>query len=217
MEFPVNVRSQQATYEIQFGHLERPTHFNTSWDMARFEVCAHKWADLAEPDFGVTLFNDCKYGGGTQGNIMRLSLLRAPKMPDPTADMGKHTFRYGLMPHAGSFQQAGVIRTGYELNVPLLASLTGAQSAEVSFFQIDQPGVVIDTVKKAKDSDAVIIRLYESFGCNQSAVLSSSLPVVSASRCNLLEVEDEAVEWQDGKLAFDMRPFQLVTFKLQLA
>jgi len=216
VEFPVNVRSAQATYEIQFGHLQRPTHFNTSWDMARFEVCAHKWADLSEPDFGVTLFNDCKYGGGTQGNIMRLSLLRAPKMPDPTADMGKHTFRYGLMPHSGTFQQAGVIRAGYEFNVPLLAGLTDAQPGEVSFFQVDQPGVVIDTVKKAEDSEALIVRVYESFGCKQSARLSSSLPVVSAASCNLLEAEDAPLAWADGGVSFDLRPFQIATFKLNL-
>ncbi len=216
VEFPVNVRSQQATYEIQFGHLQRPTHFNTSWDMARFEVCAHKWADLSEPDFGVTLFNDCKYGGGTQGNIMRLSLLRAPKMPDPTADMGKHTFRYGLMAHSGTFQQADVVRTGYEFNVPLLASLTDAQPIDVSFFQIDQAGVIIDTVKKAEDSDAIIVRLYEAFGCKQSVLLGSSLAVVSAARCNLLEVEDEPVAWQDGQVALDLHPFQIVTLKLHL-
>jgi alpha-mannosidase len=216
VEFPLNVRSQQATYEIQFGHLQRPTHFNTSWDMARFEVCAHKWADLSEPDFGVTLFNDCKYGHGTLGNTMRLSLLRAPKMPDPTADMGQHTFRYGLMPHVGSIQQAGVIRTGYEFNVPLLTSLTDAQPTEVFFFQVDQPGVVIDTVKKAEDSDTIIVRLYEAFGNQQSVVLSSSLPVESATRCNLLEAQDEPVSWQNGNLAFEITPFQIVTFKLKL-
>ena len=216
VEFPLDVHALQATYEIQFGHLPRPTHANTSWDMARFEVCAHKWADLSEPDFGVTMFNDCKYGCATQGNTMRLSLLRAPKHPDPTADMGQHSFRYGLMPHFGTFQQAGVIRAGYEFNVPLLVSLTSAQPDEVSFFQIDQPGVVIDTVKKAEDSDAIVVRMYESFGCRQSAVLSSTLPVVSATRCNLLEELDEAVVWDNGRLAFELTPFQIVTFKLKL-
>ncbi len=216
VEFPVSVRAQQATYEIQFGHLQRPTHFNTSWDMARFEVCSHKWADLSQPDFGVTLLNDCKYGGGVQGNIMRISLLRSPKMPDPTADMGQHTFRYGILPHSGAFQQAGVIRAGYDFNVPLLVSPTEAQPAAVSFFQVDQPGVVLDTVKKAEDSDTVIVRLYEAFGCQQSVVLSSSLPVVSAASCNLLEEQDEPVAWQDGKLAFNLRPFQIATFKLKL-
>jgi alpha-mannosidase len=217
VEFPLNVHAQQATYEIQFGHLQRPTHFNTSWDMARFEVCFHKWADLSEPDFGVTLFNDCKYGGGAQGNTLRLSLLRSPKLPDPTADMGKHTFRYGLMPHSGSLQQAGVIRAGYDFNVPLLLRSTDAQPAEISFFQIDQPGVVIDTVKKGEDSNAIIVRLYESFGCQQHAVLSSSLPVVSAAQCNLLEEPEQAVVWKNGQLAFDLRPFQIATYKLTLA
>jgi alpha-mannosidase len=130
--------------------------------------------------------------------------------------MGQHTFCYGLMPHVGTFQQAGVIRTGYEFNVPLLTSLTDAQPTEVSFFQVDQPGVVIDTVKKAEDSDTIIVRLYEAFGNQQSVVLSSSLPVVSAARCNLLEAQDEPVSWQNGSLAFEITPFQIVTFKLKL-
>jgi alpha-mannosidase len=216
VEFPVNVRSQQASYEIQFGHLQRPTHSNTSWDMARFEVCAHKWADLSQPDFGVTLFNDCKYGHSTQGNVMRLSILRSPKMPDPTADMGKHTFRYGLMPHTGTFQEAGVIASGYDFNVPLLVQTSGQKDAKVSFFQIDQPGVIIDTVKKAEDSDAVIVRLYEAFGCKQSAVLTSSLPVASVARCNLLEVQDDLLAW-NGKLGLELTPFQIVTLKFKLA
>ncbi|MCS7062154.1 MAG: glycoside hydrolase family 38 C-terminal domain-containing protein, partial [Anaerolineae bacterium] len=109
VEFPLAVRAPNATYEIQFGHLQRPTHFNTSWDMARFEVCAHRWADLSEPDFGVALLNDCKYGYATHGNVMRLSLLRAPTSPDPLADIGQHSLTYALLPHAGPPQEAGVI------------------------------------------------------------------------------------------------------------
>ena len=94
--FPVNVLAARATYEIQFGHLERPTHTNTSWDVARFEVCAHRWADLGEPGYGVALLNDCKYGYDIHGNVMRLSLLRGPGWPDPESDQGSHRFSYAL-------------------------------------------------------------------------------------------------------------------------
>ncbi|XP_065436570.1 alpha-mannosidase 2C1-like [Chrysemys picta bellii] len=93
-----------ATYEIQFGHLQRPTHWNTSWDWARFEVWSHKWMDLSEHGFGVALLNDCKYGASVHKNVMSLSLLRAPKSPDATADIGPHEFTYAVMPHRGEFQ-----------------------------------------------------------------------------------------------------------------
>ena len=110
-----------ATYEIQFGHLERPTHMNTSWDMGRFEVCGQKWADLSEPGYGVALLNDCKYGYDVEGNVMRLSLLRSPVSPDPVADKGRHEFTYALLPHSGDLREGRVIEEAYSLNVPLLA------------------------------------------------------------------------------------------------
>lgn len=217
VEFPVDIHAQNATYEIQFGHLQRPTHFNTSWDMARFEVCAHKWADLSEPNFGVTLFNDCKYGHGTLGNVMRLSLLRSPKSPDPEADMGRHAFRYALLPHPGTIQQAGIVREGYRFNVPMLVSRTSTDLKVKSFFNIDQPSVIIDTVKKAEDSEDLILRLYEAHGIQSTVRLSSTLPVASASQCNLLEQDDQPVAWGDGGVSFKIRPFQILTFKLHLA
>ena len=117
--FPVDVHASRATYEIQFGHLERPTHTNTSWDVARFEVCAHRWADLSEPGYGVALLNDCKYGYDIHGNVMRLSLLRAPGWPDPESDQGAHRFSYALFPHAGDLRAAGVVAEAEAFNLPL--------------------------------------------------------------------------------------------------
>ena len=216
VEFPLDIRAQNATYEIQFGHLQRPTHFNTSWDMARFEVCSHKWADLAEPDYGVALLNDCKYGYSTQGNVMRLSLLRSPQSPDPTADMGHHTFSYALLPHAGTLQQAEVVQEGYRFNTPLLLRATNAPPGEVSFFNVSLPSVVIDTVKQAEDSHAIIVRLYEAHGTHGAARLSSALPVQSATRCNLLEEEDSPLDWAEGGVTLKFTPFQIITVKLVL-
>jgi alpha-mannosidase len=217
VEFPFALRAQNATYEIQFGHLQRPTHWNTSWDLARFEVCAHRWADLSEPDFGVALLNDCKYGYSTHGNVMRLSLLRSTKAPDPVADIGKHTFSYALLSHPGSFHEAGVIQQGYTFNQPLFVSATDLAPTEVSFFSVSQPHVMLDTVKKAEDSDAIIVRLYEAFGMRGQARLRSSLPVKSICRCNLLEENEGApLKWEDGEAEFEVTPFQLVTFKLEI-
>ncbi len=162
VEFPLNVHAQQATYEIQFGHVQRPTHFSNSIDMARFEVPAHRWADLAESDFGVALLNDSKYGYAAHGNTLRLSLLRAPTDPDPAADRGHHRFAYALYPHAGGPQSGGVTEQALRFNVPLLLLPTDAAVGETSWFAVDCPALIIDTVKKAEDDDALILRLYES-------------------------------------------------------
>ena len=217
VEFPINVRSARATYEIQFGQLERPTHFNTSWDMARFEVVAHKWADLSDPNFGVALFNDCKYGHAVHGSVMRLSLLRGPTMPDAEADQGLHSFRYALLAHTGTPQQAGLVAEGYAFNAPLIIRAAGADLGARSFFRVDNPAVVLDTVKKAGDSAEIVVRMYESHGAPAAACLKVDLPVESVVRCNLLE--DEAgprAAWGADGLALALKPFELATFKLKL-
>ncbi|MGQ9840376.1 MAG: alpha-mannosidase [Anaerolineae bacterium] len=214
VEFPLALRASEATYEIQYGYIRRPTHWNTAWDMARFEVPAQRWADLAEPDFGVALLNDSKYGYAVHDNVMRLSLLRSPKEPDPEADMGDQTFRYALLPHPGTPQQADVTMEAYRFNVPLLVGRTAAEPATVSFFNVDTPAIVIDWVKKAEDSDALIVRLYEACGTHARGRLTSPLPVHSAALCNLLEEEEAPLAWQDGGTTLDLRPFQIVTLKL---
>ncbi len=214
VEFPLAVRAEQATYEVQFGHVQRPTHFNTSWDLARFEVCGHKWADLSEPGFGVALLSDSKYGYACQRDVLRLSLLRGPLSPDPLADLGRHHFRYALLPHAGDLRTAGVIDEGYRFNVPLLLQPAPAGLASQSFLQVNQPNLVIDTVKRAEDGDGWIVRLYESFGGRCKARLTSLLPVRAAALCNLLEEEEAPLAWQNGALELDVLPFKILTVKL---
>jgi len=138
VEFPVDVRNTSASYETQYGIVTRPTHYNTTWDMAKFEVCCHKWADLSESSYGVSILNDCKYGFATVGNVMRLSLLRAPKAPDAHADMGTHHFKYAILPHSGGLDHR-TVRAGFELNNPIATpqrslaslSLSDVEEAEV--------------------------------------------------------------------------------------
>jgi len=219
VEFPLNIRSLTATYEIQYGHIQRPTHWNTSWDVARFEVCAHKWGDLSENDFGVSLLNDCKYGYATHGNVMRLSLLRSPKNPDPECDMGHHKFRYALLPHQGTFQQANIIRESFNFNVPLIVTNNLPSSAPCSFFEVDRNSVIIEAVKKAEDGSDVIIRIYESFGGRCSFRLKSYLPFKSVRFCNMLEEEKKEsgqVEWKDGGVTIAIKPFEVITLALSL-
>jgi alpha-mannosidase len=213
--FGVAVHSPRATYEIQFGHVERTTHANTSWDQARFEVCAHRWADLGEAGYGVALLNDCKYGYDIHGSVMRLSLLRAPTHPDPAADRGKHRFTYALMPHAGDFREAGVIAAAEDLNHPLRVVRGGLGTGERrSVIEVDRAQVIVEAIKRAEDSDAVIVRLYESWGGRCRAVLRTSLPASRAYLCDLLERERDEVPIRGGEIELEVGPFKILTLKL---
>uniref|UniRef100_G3RFT8 Alpha-mannosidase 2C1 n=1 Tax=Gorilla gorilla gorilla TaxID=9595 RepID=G3RFT8_GORGO len=223
VEFPARVRSSQATYEIQFGHLQRPTHYNTSWDWARFEVWAHRWMDLSEHGFGLALLNDCKYGASVRGSILSLSLLRAPKAPDATADTGRHEFTYALMPHKGSFQDAGVIQAAYSLNFPLLAlpASSPAPATSWSAFSVSSPAVVLETVKQAESSPqrrSLVLRLYEAHGSHVDCWLHLSLPVQEAILCDLLERPDPAghLTLRDNRLKLTFSPFQVLSLLLVL-
>ena len=214
--FPVAVRSPRATYEIQFGHVERTTHTNTSWDQARFEVCGHRWADLGEAGYGVALLNDCKYGYDIRGSVMRLSLLRAPTHPDPTADRGGHSFTYALMPHPGDFRQAGVIAAAEDLNAPLRIARGSANAGQRrSLIEVDTPQVIVETIKRAEDSDATVVRLYEAWGGRTKATLRTTLPATRATLCDLLERELEEVPLHDGEIDLELTPFKILTLKLE--
>jgi alpha-mannosidase len=218
--FPVSVRSPRATYEIQYGHVERPTHANTSWEAARFEVCAHKWADYSEPGYGVALLNDCKYGYDIRDDVMRLSLLRSPNWPDPEADRGIHRFRYQLLPHAGDLRPAGVINAGYDLNVPLRAvSATphpGRRPPTGSFLSVDTGHAVIEVVKPADGQpDGLVVRLYEAWGGRGPVTVTAPWPVRRATRTDLLERELAPVESEGDRIHLDLRPFEIVTVKLE--
>ncbi|MCE0496594.1 MAG: alpha-mannosidase [Methylacidiphilales bacterium] len=215
VEFPLALRSDYATYEIQFGHLRRPTHFNTTWDVARFEVSAHKWADLSETNYGVALLNDSKYGYACHGNVLRLSLLRAPKTPDAQADMGTHRFRYALFPHVGGPQQGGVTPVAAAFNQPLRVFDNAAEPMTHAFLILDNEAVVIDTVKTSEDGDDMIVRFYESHGAHQTATFSLTRPIKRATKVNLLEEGDETVPiGQGNKFKLIFKPFELVTLRL---
>jgi alpha-mannosidase len=213
--FPVAVHTNRATYEIQFGHLERPTHANTSWDAARFEVCAQRWADLSEPGYGVALLNDCKYGHDIRGNVMRLSLLRAPAWPDPETDQGAHRFSYALFPHAGDLRDAGLIAEAEAFNLPLVAvPASSGRTASASIVRADRPNVTIEAVKKADREDAVVVRLTEAFGARGRVRLTTAFPLASAMRVDLLERDREPLAFDGRAIDLDLRPFELVTLKL---
>ena len=166
--FPIGVVAEKATYEIPFGTIERPTHRNTSWEQAQYEVCGHRFADVSEHGYGVSLINDCKYGYDVQDSTIRLSLLRAPKWPDVTADLGEHEFTYSLYPHNGDWRSAGIVRKAAELNHDLpwvrTSSKKGSQPAVHSFIPFESDHVILDTVKPAEDGTGYVLRMYESAG-----------------------------------------------------
>ena len=217
--FPVTVNSARATYEIQFGHVERPTHRNTSWDLARFEVCAQKWIDLSEGGQGVALLNDGKYGHDVFGNAMRMTLLRAPKAPDPQCDMGRHRFTYVVLPHFMPFAFDNVVPTAYALNAPLRAARlepgTGAEGALPPFVACDNRNLVIETVKKAEDSNDRIVRLYECHNTRGRAELSALGRPHAAWLCDLEENPIAELEVSEGLVAFEFKPFEIVTIRLR--
>ncbi|GAC1529387.1 MAG: glycoside hydrolase family 38 C-terminal domain-containing protein [Acidimicrobiales bacterium] len=207
--FPVAVRSSRATYGIQHGWVERPTVVNTSWDAARYEVCAHRWADLGEAGYGVALLNDSKYGYDIRGDEMRLSLLRAPGYPDPTADRGRHRFVYALFPHDGDLQQ--VIDEAEALNLPLIVHPgTGSGTA----ITIDRPGVSVEALKKADRDTGVVLRICEVRGARGPVRITPGFPATSVSRTDLLERPTGPCEQLvDGTVTVDLRPFELVTLR----
>lgn len=213
--FPVNILSPVATYDVQWGNVQRPTHRNTSWDWARFESCAHKWVDLSEGDYGVSLLNDCKYGHDIHENIMRLTLLRSPTFPDPQADRGHHHFQYSLLPHPGDWRQQ-TVGQAYHLNDPLILRRTqgGAGSLPRSLVSIDAENVIIETVKQAEDGQGIIVRLYENQRNRGQVTLRAALPITAAYRCNLLEENQHPLLVSGSTVHFTIKPYQVITLKL---
>ncbi|MFE5318755.1 alpha-mannosidase [Paenibacillus sp. NPDC056579] len=184
--FPVEVRSTEATYDIQFGNVKRPTHWNTSWDYARFEVVGHQWADLSERGYGVSLMNDCKYGYDIKDNQMRLTLLKSAMVPDPQADQGLHEFTYSLLPHTGDWLDGGTVQEAWDLNAPLNVCI-GSTEALDSLFRIEGGYVQVDAVKKAEDEERIVLRFHEYGGQRGTVELTSAYPIVSWQECDLME------------------------------
>jgi alpha-mannosidase len=229
--FPLNVNATRATCEIQFGAVERPTHRNTSWDWARFEVCAHRWVDLSEGDYGVALLNNGKYGHSLHDNVLGLSLLKSAIFPDPQADRGQHRFTYSLLPHQGDWRAGQVVRRAYELNAPLVARAknqeprtaqpdSGSRLSALgsgSFLSTPTDHIVVETVKVADDGDGLIVRLYEAHNQRGQASVRFGRPVASAVETDLLEREIGAAKVDGDEVHFEVRPFEIKTLRVRLA
>lgn len=210
--FPVAVRATEATYDIQFGNVKRPTHWNTSWDYARFESVGHQWADLSERGYGVSLLNDCKYGYDIKDHTMRLSLIKSATNPDRLADQGEHRFTYALLPHVGDWSTARTVQDAWALNNPLRA-VEGAYAAGngKSLITSDASNIAIDAVKMAEDGSGCIVRLHEYTGTRCSVNLRSDYSIVSWQAYDLMErpLVTEAVNGPVVRL--DFKPYEINT------
>ena len=213
--FPVDVMTPAATYEIQWGNVQRPTHRNTSWDWARFETCAQKWVDLSEGDYGASVLNDCKYGHDVRDNVMRISLLRGPTDPDPEADQGEHRFAYSLLPHAGAVGGT-TIAAGYALNDPLIVAQgqRGGTDEGRSLVSVDRSNIVIETIKQAEDGNGLIVRFYESQRQRGPVTLTTGFDLAEAWHTNLLEENQDALEPEGNQVVLSVTPYQIVTLRL---
>ncbi len=212
--FPVDVRSTEATYDIQFGNVKRPTHWNTSWDWARFETVGHQWADLSERGYGVSLMNDCKYGYDIKDNVLRLSLLKSAINPDPDADIGEHDFVYALFPHEGDWYAGGTVQEAWSLNNPLTSYEGAPVKGAFSLFRLSASNVMVDAVKKAEDGDQLVLRVHEFAGVRSTVELGSDLHIVSLQECDLMERPIGAALSSDAE--FVLKPYEIKTFIVQL-
>ena len=222
LAFALDVHADRSAAETQFGHVYRPTHTNTSWEAAKFEICAHRWIHVGEPGFGVALANDSTYGhdvtrgeraGGGTTTTVRQSLLRAPLFPDPDADQGEHTMRTRVVVAAGI---AEAVRAGYALNLPERV-VVGAHDIE-PLVEVDHPGVVVEAVKLAEDgSGDVVVRLYESLGARATVAIRPAFDVAGVRWTDLLErdlgLPEGTTVRTDGTVEAQLRPFQLVTLR----
>ncbi len=196
--------------EIQFGYARRSTHRSTSWEKARFETCQHRYSDLSEQNAGLALLNDCKYALSVREGSMRLSLHKGGTRPDAEGDRGLHRFRYAILPHTGPLTPRTVIRPAAAFNVQPVHIPMGFTAP--SLVKVDQPGILVDTVKPCEDRQrAYILRLYEAAGGSCRARLTFSHPVRRLVRCSMLEEEEETLP-QDAELFFT--PFHITTLKV---
>ncbi len=215
--FPVDVHSETATYDIQFGNLKRPTTRNTSWDRARFEVSAQKWADLSECGYGVSILNDCKYGYSIEDNIMKISLLKAATYPNTVADREIHQFTYSFYPHCGDYYDGQTVQQGYLLNQPLKAEWIGQQEGLLkdcySFISADCENVVIETIKKAEDEHSIIMRMYETYNRKSFMKIKTGFQFKEVYLCDLMENNIEKLSFRENEIELGIRNFEIVTLK----
>lgn len=224
--FPLDIKSHLPTYEIQFGAITRSSKQTNPQDKAKFEVPALRWADLSDARGGVSLLNNCKYGYDTNESTMRLTLLRSAHFAHPLdpakmtdnrlSDQGEHQFTYALLPHKGDWRKGETVRHARELNTPLLVFPERVARRIPPLVSSTHASIVIDTIKKAEDSDEIILRIYEAHGEQRDTTLVFGFPVLKAFECDLMEAVLNNLKASKSKLRIKFKPFEIKTLKVAL-
>ncbi len=214
-EFPVDIHSDEATFEVQFGNVTRKVHTNTSWDKARFESCAQKWMDFSEGNYGVAVLNDCKYGHSVTEGTIGLTLIKCGVEPNPNADVEVHHFTYSLLPHQGTWKQAGVVAEAYNINQPAYVVLGGEAGKNVSFASVNKENVILETIKGAESGEGTVLRLYECNNARTKTVLTVPASITKAYATNLLEELEEELEVVNGTVKFTINPYEIKTILIK--
>lgn len=212
--FPVDIRSTYGTYDVQYGNVRRPNHWNTSWDQAKFETVAHRWADLSERNYGVSILNDCKYGHDIKDNVLRISLLRAGTHPDHLQDQGIHSFTYALLPHKGDFVEGMTVQEAFALNEPMQAVAGTSRLSYDSFLSFGNSQVELDAVKKSEDGKYIVVRFHEFAGARQDVSVTPGFPYRAWAECDLRE--RPAAEFAQGEIQMTLHAYEIKTILIEL-
>lgn len=217
VHFPVNIHSDEATFEVQFGNLKRKIHGNTSWDEARFESCGQKWMDISEGHYGVSLLNDCKYGYSAKDSNIALTLIKSGIDPNKTADQEEHVFTYALYPHKEMWSAAGTVQEAYKLNQPAYATKGELKNTDKSFISTDKDNIIIETVKPAENGDGMIVRLYDCENSLTKATLTFAEGMLeSVEECNLMEEKEADIEACGNSFTVSVKPYEIKTYRVRL-
>lgn len=217
VHFPVNIHSDEATFEVQFGNLKRKIHGNTSWDEARFESCGQKWMDISEGHYGVSLLNDCKYGYSAKDSNIALTLIKSGIEPNKTADQEEHVFTYALYPHKEMWSAAGTVQEAYKLNQPAYAAAGELKNSGKSFISTDKNNIIIETVKPAENGDGMIVRLYDCENSLTKATLTFAEGMLeSVEECNLMEEKEADIETCGNSFTVSVKPYEIKTYRVRL-
>ena len=214
-EFPVDIHSDEATFEVQFGNVTRKVHTNTSWEKARFESCAQKWMDFSEGNYGVSLLNDCKYGHSVNDGTIGLTLIKCGVEPNPNADVEVHNFTYALYPHCGTWKQADTVKEAYNVNQPAYVVAGGEEGKSCSFASVSHDNVILETVKQSEDGEGIVLRFYECQNARTKATVTVPAAFTKAYATNLLEEAEQELAVVDGKVTFTIKPYEIYTIVLK--
>lgn len=214
VHFPVDIHTDEATFDIQFGNLTRKTHKNTSWDIARFETCGHKWMDVSEGAYGVSILNDCKYGHSVDQSDIGLTLIKSGIEPNPTTDQEDHYFTYAIYPHAGTWREADTLQEGYDLNQPVIAVNGSTAQKYYSFVSCDKNNIMLETVKAAEDGNGIIVRVIEEKNAKTKANLHFAQRITSVCECDLMENEIAKIDVDGYDVCITIAPYEIKTYRI---